>query len=458
MSKGRHLAAAVIVLLGLGPGLAAAPIVTTLDNGLKVCVSEDFSSDTVAAEVLLHISADCEPDGKAGLRSVLQHALRARCAKWIEADPGLVLVRDMEDTGGGLSINTDWEYVAVGYAGLSDTLSTGLAFLARGVFEPEIGEEAAQSAREVVLGAAQGPESEPAASTVSLFRLALFGRVSRAYPLGTAETLRALSVADLNAFHRRYYVPNLACVTVVGPVNARTVQDEVGKAFAALPQGDSQLPPPPAAPTASRVRAGGNPELAPPDDRQMDIASLVVGVPLPGLASRDEAIGHVIRALLGGNGGPKGRLDGNEALWATLGLPFPTKDAQNRGLIQSLPSVSSSLGYLAIHAYAAPRQVEALRAAIAAQFQDLRDTPPTADELSRAKHLVTGGYSALFNSPANRALILGRSVLLGVPNALAPDFARQVSAITAEDVQRVTTEYFGVHAVGIEFPDEGPVG
>ena len=456
MSERQRPLLLVCMLLLVGGVASAAPTVSALDNGLKVCVAEDYSSDVVAVQVIIHATADCEPDDKAGLRTVLQHALRAACDKQIEADEKLSFLLDMDDSGAGLSLNTDWEYVALGYTGTTETLEGALAFLAQAMFRPELTEELFTSARDLVQQAAGGPAGAPAESTMSLFRLALLHRAPRAFPLGTPTTIGNLSLADISAFRQRFYVPSLTTVAVLGPVEAGRAQQMVKAQFGGLPAGDPTLPPPPEANPESDVRVGGNTGLSSPDARRMDIASLVVGVPAPGLGDPDEAVTYVMHAILGADGAADGRIEGDEKLWEALGLPFGRDESGRGQFIESLPPPTSLRSYLAIHAYIAPRQAETARQALLKSFESLAQAAPTGDEVRRAREYVAGSLGVLYDTPANRALLMGRAATLGRGDLTGTTFTQQVMRVTPDDVRRVAKAYFGTHGVGIEFPEDAP--
>ncbi|MBM3476988.1 MAG: insulinase family protein [Armatimonadetes bacterium] len=456
LGTARVLASIPLVALLLRGSAGAAPVIATLDNGLKVCIAEENSSDIVAVQIVIHATADCEPDDKAGLRTVLQHALRAAADKKIEGNEDLGFLLDMEDSRGGLSITSDLDYVAMGYSGTSDTLRPALAFMAEAVFAPEITEETFAAARDVVKRAAAGPASAPAASTISLFCMALFNRASRAYPLGTPKTLDNLSVADLNAFRRRYYVPSLAAVAIVGPVQSAQAQQLVTESFGRLPAGDPALPALPEASPEDDVRVGGSPELVAPGGGGGDIASLVIGVPAPGLGDPDEAVTYVVHALLGGGDAPGGRINKDRKLWEALGLRIPEGTERTHCFVESLPPPTSARSHLAIHAYIAPRQAEASKNALLGEFRSLADKEPGAEELQRAKQYVAGTYGALFDEPMNRALVMGRAVALGFADTVGASFSRRAMAVTPKDVQRVAKAYFGRYGGGIEFAEEPP--
>jgi len=444
-------AASGLLVLLFGSAATAAPVRTALDNGLKVCIAEDDATDTVALAILVRATADCEPDDKAGLRIVVQHALQAGLSERLESDPGLGGLLDAEDSGGGASFSSEWEYVWLGYEGMSQTLPDALPVLATALFRPQISEAHFAAAREQVLAAVEGPVSAPAASTMGLFRLALLGRASRAYPLGTPGTINGLTLGDATAFHRRYYVPALSTVAVVGPVDAAQTQALIARCLGDLPAGDANLPPAPPTLTRPDVHVAANARLSPGSDQHMDIASLVVGVPAPGLGDPDEGVTHVIHALLAG-GTEGGRLERDDHLWQSLGFPSH-EGGRRRNFVESLQPPTSQRGHLAIHAYAAPRQAETVREALLKQFDDLRAHGAQAGELATAKDRTIGALTSPYDLPSNRALLMGRACLLGEADSTGRSLIQQVAEVTVEDVQRVARAWFGVHAVGLELPE-----
>jgi len=448
-----NAAACLLAALLLSAAAVAQPVVSTLDNGLQVCAVEDYAADVVAIEIVLRVSADCEPDTKAGLRTVLQHTLQAGMNERIAEEDDLAFVRHMEDLRGGVTMNTEWEYTGFGYAGVGETASDALKLLAEGVFSAEISEDAYDRSLELVSSVAGGPQSTPGESTYALFRKALLGTTARAYVLGKPETLASVSLSDLKAFHRRFYIPNLTTVCVLGPMPAEEVKNLVAEHFAGLEAGDGRVPEPPAMPTESDTFAQLNAGLAVPNMPRLEIASLVVGVPAPGLDSPDLPAAYVIHALLGADGHVKGRLDDDDELWGMLDLPFEEGHAQANQFIESLTPPFAYRSHLAIHVYADPRQVEAVRKALLAHFVRLAKEPLSARELGEAKEYVRNAYAQLFESPSTRAQVMARGIALGATAPAAPDFGERVAKLKAQDIQRVADTYFSKYAVGVEMPD-----
>jgi zinc protease len=427
------------------------PLQFTLENGLKACVIEDHSTDLAAVYLVLRVTADCEPQEKAGIRALLQHALRFGWELRMKADDSLAFLADMSDAQGGLATATDWEYVGFGFSGTSDTLEEGIGFLAKGVFEPELTQEAYDGAKKV-LTEVLAQSSEPAESTHRLFRLALTGSVSRAYPVGVPRTLSGISPADLGAFHRRFYVPGLAAICVASPTPAAEVRSLIEKHLASLPAGRVDLPQPPTR-EGSDVECDSNAALVVPGNPDVEVASLVVGVPAPSYDDPSFPVAYVIQALLGPETSAPGRIGRDDNLYASLGLGFTPADARKRGFVESLTPQVSACNYLALHAYVAPSRAEAVRGELLDYYDQLATKTPSLGDLQQAKLWVIGHEARLYDSLRNRSLLTARALVLGQPVPPATDFRKRVEDVTAEDIQRVARRFFGRHAAGVEYPE-----
>ncbi len=442
---------AALLLLPASAVRAQAPLFFTLANGLKACVLEDHSTDLTSVHVVLHVTADCEPDDKAGLRALVQNTMRFGWELGMKSGPNLSFLADMDDANGGLSASADWEYVDFSYAGTAETLPQGLAFLAKNVFAPELTQTAFDGATKVLTSALQ-ERSGPGESTHALFRLALTGSAPRAYPLGTSETLAHISLADLTAFHHRFYLPNLAAVCVAGPTPAAEAKDLIEKSFGPLTPGKAELPEPPVR-EDSDSRVAANPGLAIPGDTDIEVASLVVGVPAPAYDDADFPVASVIQAVLGPDRNAPGRIDHDEALWTGLGLGFTAADAHKRAFIEGLPPQISARNYLALQAYVAPVRAEPVREDLLRYFEAFATNPPSAAELARAKECVRTRNALAYEGLQNRCLMMARAVVVGLPGPLVTEFDSRVENVTAQDVQRVARRFFARHAVGVEYPE-----
>lgn len=113
---------------------------------------------------------------------------------------------------------------------------------------------------------------------------------------GTEEGVKAITQADLVAFHAAYYRPQDAIFTVVGPVDPDQVAGLIERAFAGWSEGQGRPAIPPIA-AGSALRA----HYPIPGKSQTDIA---VGLPLVERSHPDFLPLQILATLFGGNGSP----------------------------------------------------------------------------------------------------------------------------------------------------------
>ena len=62
-------------------------------------------------------------------------------------------------------------------------------------------------------------------------------RYSQRMPLGTAEEIKSMTADKLNGFYRKWYVPELATVVVIGDLKVAEMEQKIKKLFGDIPSG-----------------------------------------------------------------------------------------------------------------------------------------------------------------------------------------------------------------------------
>jgi len=463
--------AALFVLVALG----AAPIAcglgvqrTELPNGLRVLAVEDPSSDIAAAQLLIGANAQTEPEAMAGLRAVLQQMVHGGLRERLRSEPDLQPLRDQEDaagmgaTGTAFAVATSWEFAQVTAQGTTDALPDLLRFLREAVFSPPLTQEVLAPALGVThLGLDGERAAAPAEATSYLFRQAADGPTNpRARSIrGTHATLGGLDLAEVQAYHRRYYVPNLSCLCVVAALPAAETTRLVQESFGGLARGRDVETSAPPAPTQSAVRVTEDPTLewnrGLPAGFQM--ASLIAGCPAPAYGDPDYAAATVILALLAGTDQQPGLVRQDDGLYRALGLEplgVTTAHAREQGAVEPLPMEYGPCNHVAFHAYLTTRSLEGFSRGLLGHFERLAAAEPAFAEaqLAEAKTIALNQRAQTLEPRVTQALELARSELLARSWEFAAGFDDRLRAVTAADIQRVADTYFQRHAVGVRLP------
>lgn len=227
------------------------PELVTLPNGLKLYVVERPAPVVTATLVVRH-GASSVPAGKSGLAALTARLLTEATKK----RTSLELAEAVENLGTSLGSDASRDESSVGLSALGADLDQALALLAEVVQSPAFAPKDFARVQSEWLDSLVGERQNPQrlASIVAL-RL-LNGPLHGAPVRGGVTDVKALTVRDLQDFHRRAYVPKNAALIVVGKVDRAALQTSVERHFGSWRGGEPIAPQPfqaPDRPTKVRV-------------------------------------------------------------------------------------------------------------------------------------------------------------------------------------------------------------
>lgn len=227
----------------------------SLDNGLRVVVSEDHSTPVVAVEMWYRVGSAHEPAGRSGFAHFFEHLLFEDTENMAEGE----FARLIHRAGGVYNGTTDTDRTAFSEVLPSNRVNLALWSHAERMARLRISADDFETQREVVKEERRlRVDNQPyAASQVSVDTVALRDyEPYRHSVIGSMADLEAASVDDAREFYRRFYAPNHAVLTVVGDVSLADVRAMVEDYFGDLPRGGESpmLPPAPVAPRTDGER------------------------------------------------------------------------------------------------------------------------------------------------------------------------------------------------------------
>ncbi len=415
----------------------AAPVKTTLPNGLRIICKQD-GTPLVAIDVFVQAGAPQETAGSAGLGSFVAHALLSSTR---DNTPESMLSQ-INALGGSVSASWHPDWTQLSALTVRDRFPSAVALLADALQNADFDPAALEETRTQILSELDVRDADPFQTAYGNLQKALYAGTSYARPQGgTPETVRRLTRADLLGYYSRCYVPSRIVVVVVGPIApeaaAKTVADSLGDFPRAGPAAAPFRDPLPPLTVDLPVVHTYQPELTQ--------NCVVVGCRAAPMASRDYFPLLVLNALLGGM--KSGRL------FTTL--------RERDGLAYDLGSLYDphlAAAALAGYVFGAPTKTDPatkkevatvglIKNGILAQMKALQAAPPTPAELARAQHFLIGSYALRHERLEDRAALLGTAEL-SAPDGykLDTDYNQYITAVTAADVQRVAVKYF-VHPV-----------
>lgn len=211
----------------------------TLPNGLTVVLNEDKSDPITALAIYYHVGSSREEPGKTGFAHLFEHMMFQRSENVGEDQ----LFREIQGAGGTLNGSTSqdrtnyfevipknalemalwFESDRMGY--LTNTVTKSSLINQQNVVQNE--------KRESVDNAPYGFNSEIIARN-----LYPAGHPYSWTVIGLMEDLTNATVEDVRAFHKKFYSPNNATLTVSGDFDRDEVKAWIEKYFGEIPEGE----------------------------------------------------------------------------------------------------------------------------------------------------------------------------------------------------------------------------
>ena len=421
-------------------GLKIAPIVyreRRLANGLQVLSVVSHASPTVSVQVWYRVGSRDDPAGRSGFAHLFEHMM-FKGTTYPRAEQ---FDRLTEDVGGANNASTRDDATDYVEVVPSNHLETLLWAEAERMMNLKVDEATFKSERSVVEEEYRQRVLAPPYGR--LFDVALVAASYLQHPykrpgIGSIDDLEAANLADVVAFHKRYYRPDNATLIVTGDFDPPQLDAWVDKYFGAIKRPAEPLP---------QLDASEPPWTS-------DRAVKVTGpqVPLPAVAftwlappanSADAPALQVAAAVLAA--GESSRL--NQA------LVYRERVATQAGFSADL---RVGPGLLIAYAIAAGgKSTDELGKALLAEVTRLAKTPPSAAELAKVKtQLITDAFTSR-QTPLGLASALGEAAVLQGDPARVNSELDDLQRVSAADVQRVMRRYVvGSHKVTIDYRQE----
>lgn len=426
--------AAGLLLMALClPSLASASTAPathefTLDNGLKLIVREDHRAPVVVSQLWYKVGSSYETPGKTGLSHALEHMMFKGSAKLGPGESSRIL----RELGAEENAFTSDDYTAYYQVLASDRLSVAFELEADRLASLRLPPEEFKREIEVIKEERRlRTEDNPSAKAYERFQALAFPASGYHTPtIGWMADLERMTVEELRAWYETWYVPNNATLVVVGDVVPSEVHALAQRYFGSIAQ--RPLP-------AAQIPL----ELSTPGERLLtlhlptQLPSLMMGFNVPGLAtSKNPREVHALRligALLDGGYSARlpSRLERGEELVSGAGSSY---DAYTRGdslfVLSATPNVQKG------------KTLGEVEDGLWRQLDDLKNTPPTSEELARVRAQVIAGLIYERDSVTSQATTIGQLETVGLSWHLMDDELADLSAVTPADIQQAARTYF----------------
>ena len=415
---------------------------STLANGADLIVAEKHDLPLISFSITFLGGANqFEPTGKQSVAS-LTAALLSEGTKSRDAE---ALSNALQLLGTSVSASVAGESGSISFRSTTAKFPATLDILADMLVNPVFPESGLERLRGQRLVQLTQARAQTGAIANRVFPKVVYGSEHPYGRVVTEESLKAVTRADLLAFHKSYYQPGRALVTVVGDTTAAAVKPVIEKALGAWTKGGEK--PSFAYPAVAEPKSTTIVLVDKPGAAQSTFA---IGRPGPPRNTPDYYALQVMNTILGGMF--QSRLNANirEEKGYSYGVGSQFSYGKGPGAFTAFGDIVTDKNDAALVEF-----MKELKGIIGAR-------PVTDEELSVAKDALIQRLPATFasvNSINNALTTLWTQQL---PDDYYQQYAKRVAAITREDVlkvakQYVTVDHLAIVIVGDKSVIEGPL-
>ncbi|MBZ5727152.1 MAG: insulinase family protein [Acidobacteriia bacterium] len=397
-----------------------------LANGAKLLVVESHRVPTITFRMTIPSGDLRDPEGLPGVATataaLIQLGTKTRSAKDI-ADAAA-------DLGATVAINVGAENGFVAVSALTENFDAALAILTDELLNPTFPQDELDKWKTRQRAAIEQSKSQPGSLANERLMKVLYPGDARRFTRPTVESLGKITRDDLIAHYKKYYVPSGEWAGIAGDITPQQAVAKLDKALGEWKGGPMERAalPLPAPIAEKKVYLIPRPNSV---QTMLFVANLAIDRTSP-----DYIPCMVLNQVLGA--GPSSRLFRNirEEKGYTYG-------------IGSFFSASHTLNYFGANTSVRTEVTEPALAELLKEFGDIRDRAVPAGELDDAKSAIVASFVLGLERSGS---VLGSWMTqreYGFPEDYWDTYAAKVSAVTADDIQRVAKKYIPLGNVQI---------
>jgi predicted Zn-dependent peptidase len=402
---------------------------TQLSNGATLIVSERHTLPLVSFSItFLGGSNQFEPAARRGVAAMTASMLTEGTA----TKTGDQISDALQLLGTGVGANVSAEDGSVNFVSTAKNFDATLAIVADMMLNSTFPADALERLRGRTLVNLTQAKDQPVVVGAQVFAKILYGD---AHPYGqrTTETsVKAITRDDVVAFHKAYFQPGRAVITVVGDTTPMKAKAAVEKALATWPKGGDK-------PSFDYPKL---PELQPAKIYLVDKpgaaqAVFNIGLPGPPRNTPDYFALQVLNTILGGQF--QSRLNANirEQKGYSYGVNSGFSYGKGPGAFRAGGSIFSDKTDAALIEF-----MKELKGIVG-------EKPVTDEEITTAKEALIQGLPQRFASVSAISGAITSLVVQGLPEDFYQTYATNVSVVTKEDLLRVAKKYIDLNHLAI---------
>jgi predicted Zn-dependent peptidase len=404
---------------------------TTLEHGLTVVTERMPDVRSLSIGFWVGTGSVDEAPERSGASHFLEHLLFKGTASRTARD----IAEAVDAVGGDMNAFTTKEYTTFYVRLLADDQDLGLDILSDIIWSPAFRPEEFEAERQVIIEEILMHADEPADLVHDVLASALYPR----HPLGrevlgAENTVTAMTVADVAAFHAAHYRPANVVVAAAGQLDHDRVVDGIARRLAGRTGGGPEVRRAPSSPPLPRATVS----------RATEQTHLAVATPAPDRDDEDRHAMSIVEHVLGG--GMSSRLF--QSIREERGLAYS---------VYAYRLAFEGAGALAVYAGTSPGNTSEVLDLIQAELGSLAESGLTEAELDKARGHIRGSMALGLEDTGARMSRIGHSQLVHGRVLSLEELEARLTALSLDHVNKVAARWLSepqtVACVGPFEPD-----
>ncbi len=415
---------AALVLYGVcvaTPGHAAdiSPTRLTGPNGMTVLVLEQHFLPIVEIHALIKAGSAQDPPEKAGLANLVAGLLD----EGTTTRSSRQLAEQIDFVGGSLGVQAGEDFTTASARILKKDIDLGFTLLADILQRPSFPKQEFERVRSQILGEITSGNDDPGHVAMKAFNQLVFQNHPYRWPVnGTEDTLGKITLADVQTFYAKEYLPNQVILTIVGDVTVEQATTLVQTHFGSWKKG--MVPP-----RTVKKPAVIDKKIVQLIEKDLTQSTIMIGHGGISRINPDFYAVTVMNHVLGAGGFSSRLMD---SIRDKQGLAYG---------ITSHYDARSMPGSFWINLQTRTETTNQAINGVLAEMKAIREAPVSDQELADAKAFLMGSFPLRLDSTAKLAQVLAQVEFFGLGFDYFSQYPKWIERVTKEDVQRVAKQY-----------------
>lgn len=389
-----------------------------LKNGLRLVMAEDHRMPVVTASLSLPVGSADDPKEAAGLAEAVAHLITEGAGK----RDGEQLALEVERLGARLSATATDDFSAIAFASIAENAERMVELLADVALRPTFPDEEVALFKENRIQELKVQRQEPAFVVSEQFNRLVYGSHPYSVSAPTPQSVEAMTRSQIDSYYRARYRPDGSVLVIVGDFDSKKIEDRVKSVFgqwssAAEAQTQSASMPEPGGRRIYLVDRPGS------EQADFRIGGLAISRSHP-----DYFALLVANAILGDGASSRLFLNIRERRGYAYEVNSQVNAPRQRGTFFGESQTRTEVTPAAIKE-------------MLAEFQRMRRARVTARDLENAKSYLNGLFSLILSTQGGLTSQMAEARLLNLGPDYLASYRAKISAVTAEQVQRVAEKY-----------------